>query len=187
MKRIESVAVRVTLFLVLALLPFSGPALAACPTGSVFKTFNRINETTRAIQQNMAFSRGKVEAETGGKRNINARVPSLPVQGKFRTKVTWPVINHVWELSIPFASRITIKDLMVVYSVSGGNGRSGFFQSADIPSSVMKVTVIPKGIKQSIVNDRIVFRGYINLNVDYSAVTVAGSYNGMISAAVECR
>ncbi|MDH5509902.1 MAG: hypothetical protein OEZ32_06040 [Nitrospinota bacterium] len=187
MKRTGSVAIRVTLFLVLALLPFSGPALAACPTGSVFKTFNRINETTRAIQQDMAFSQGLVEGHSSGKRNINARVPSLPIIGGFKTRTTWPVINHLWELSIPFDAKLTINDLMVIYSISGGQGRSGFFQSGDVPSSVMKVTVIPKGIKQLIVNDRIVFRGYIDLDVDYSAVTVAGSYNGTISAAVECR
>jgi len=185
----RSVAGRVALLSVSALLFISGESVAACHPDAVFRSFNRINETSRTIRQDMAFSEGVVEARTNGRRNINARVPSLPVPGAFNTRATWPVTGHVWELSIPLAAhpKISVNDLMVIYSVSGGSGRTGYFQSVDIPTSVMKITVIPRQIIRTVVDGMIVFMGYIDLDVDYSAVTVAGSYNGTINAVVECR
>ncbi|MDH5477957.1 MAG: hypothetical protein OEY50_06475 [Nitrospinota bacterium] len=188
MKPIGGVANRVALLLVFAYMTAaSGPAMAACPADAVFKTFNRMNEATRPIGQDLSFSQGKVEAAKGFGRDIHARVPSLPLIGDFNPRVTRPLNGHVWELSLPFGSNIQAENLLITYLVSGGTGRTGFFQSRDNPASIIQATVIPRRIEKTIFDDRIVFRGYIDVDLDFQDATVAGGYTGMISAAVECQ
>jgi hypothetical protein len=161
---------------------------AACPAGTVFESSIRIDDSIPTAKSQA------IASKHSGKILMTLRRPfgNLPVDDVssdvvLPTRSLRSFKNHVWQLTVPAASNLDAASLLVSYSVSGSVGGSGVFVSPSDPSSVIEITVIPKRIERIIVGGNIIFRGYVDVDVDYTGATASGSYTGAIVTTVECK
>ena len=161
-------------------------ALAACPAGSTFESSIQLDEAVPLTTRDLAIPRHG-QGEVAMKLDKPQGALNTPSGGnEISQKVRMTFRSHVWQLSVPAASNMTVGDLMVSYYVSGSAGLSGVFVSVSDPSSMVDVTVIPTRIQRIIQGDKIIFRGFIDVDIDYGRATKSGKYSGAISSSVEC-
>jgi len=91
-----------------------------------------------------------------------------------------------WRLQVPKPTTITAADLIVGYRVVGANGQPGVFTSNLDSSSRVKVTTVTRTISEQVRKNSILFKGYIDLQLDYAEATRSGGYSGTVTVNVEC-
>ncbi len=105
------------------------------------------------------------------------------------TTATIPITGFMWRLRVnrPVPPGFGVGSILVTYQVTGANGAPGVVSSVSNPASQASVTVQPKPIRVRVRRNRIIYRGFVDLFVDYSAATVSGQYRGTITTTIDCQ
>jgi hypothetical protein len=171
-----------------AVLSSAGGVYAACPAGSAFESSISLDESAPVKVRDISVPQSgpakvfmKLNLPSGEARNAAEGEIEIATGGRMAFR------NHVWQLTVPASSNLDIANLMVSYSISGSAGMSGDLVSLIDTSSIVGITIIPRQIQRIMAGDKIIFRGFIDVDIDYTRATKSGGYSGTISTSVECR
>ena len=173
------------------MLLMAGTLPAACPPGSnpQLRTRNSIN--TQVNLQGSSWDEGATTLVMPlslplGDAQINPT--TVP------TSTTLQLNRWLWRFRIRLTLLTTpppywppdANDLVVTYDVNGSGSNSGWFHSVLDPSSRIRVTVVTREIRQRNRFNRRIFRGFVDLKIDYGQATRSGDYVGTITTTVDC-
>ena len=172
-------------FFIAALNP--APVYAACPAGAVLETSPRIDESVPTSASSVAVDMGPASLKmTYQKPKGNANITPAPENALGRRKM-WTFPGYSWQFTVPLESNLNVSDLVVSYSISGAWDNRGTLSAPSTPGSALGITIIPGQIQRIISGDKIIFRGYFDMEADFTAVTTSGRHGGTIATNVECR
>lgn len=175
-----------TLFLFMAALA-PAPVYSACPAGAVLETSPRIDESIPATASAVAVDMGSASVKmTYHKPKADLNVPPAPEHALGRTRL-WTFPGYSWQFTVPLESNLNVSDLVVSYSISGAWDNKGNLSAPSAPGSSLGITIIPGPIQRIISGDKIIFRGYFDMEADFTRVTTSGRHGGTIATNVECR
>ena len=164
-----------------------GNAVAACPVGYTFTATNKLQDAIQPVLNDLAIASMGIRINaSSGKLNMGMGDPLRSQERDMSTRTSRSLHEHVWELSVPRGSRLSANRIIVNYSIDGSAGNQGSLRSVKNPSSRIDVFVFQRGIERTIMDDRIIFRGYVDLAIDFGNASAGGEYAGVITSTIDC-
>ena len=187
LKRAQLLRSRLRLFFLFSLFLFLGNELlyAACPVGTLLKARGRsrtevpISHTEQSIAEQSVSDDLSLSMPIGNADIDVSQTGLIPVANMSLSK--WQ-----WRLHIPRPTTITSSDLIVTYKVLSPDGRQGIFRCKKDYSSIIKVVPVTREVTETVRKNYIIFKGYLDLHVDYSDAKRSGIYEGIILVTVDC-
>jgi len=179
------VGLRPFFLLVLLALHSVAPAMADCPTGTVLRTQDSLQGRVKVSPRRLAIDEGGMALSTAMSMPV-VDADILISQEGVRPEDTLSLQRWQWRLQVPRPTTITVADLLVVYQVAGPDGQPGVFTSNLDNTSHVKVTAETRTITEERRKNYILFKGYINLQLDYAEATRSGGYSGTLTVDIDC-
>ena len=176
----------ILLLSVAILVGYVGQSFAVCPPGTTFRRYTPLTTSINITNPDKSINEGGPFVATMDMAFPTGAIALLPSGHGYPTAYTTTLNYRIWRLRVRRPTTLTAADLIVTYTVTGSNGVNGVLSSVSAPASQMAVTVIPLAIQTRIRPNRVRFRGFIELLIDYSAITIGGAYTGTITSTVDC-
>lgn len=176
-----------TLFLFTSTLFIPSAASAACPVGSSFKTTPLVSENAQIRKRALVIKEKGPFKVKMSLDSAKAKLRYIPSANGVSSRFSQTLTNPIWELSVDKDSKLNRSNIVVNYSVGNSGGLNGSLVSQYYPASSVGVTVFPRQISRKVQGEKVIFQGFVSLEIDYSKAVVSGGYTGSIIASVDCR
>jgi len=94
--------------------------------------------------------------------------------------------QRAWRLRVPKPTTIDVNDLIFEYRINDGQGIQGQISSISQPASVAPVVIQQRRVTRTDRQNAVIFKGYIDLLVDFSRASYSGGYTGQITSTIDC-